>query len=244
MKLLAKSRLHSFHLKILCNFWNKWRFVDEDVRNYKNIEEEDLQTIGNAKNTPLIKVRRKAIRKSTKGEETDESLHENKVEEEEYFEQKFKYSNVVELFCASKSNTEFILSELFLHEDSMGLSAYEFINFTIMLGIFWWRVSFSLMDMPVEQAVRTTLEKIKAMSIKLKIVLSSNPSSEPNSVPSSPTNNTNFKERLEHMKDNINKADNDFQRKEETSLSLFDRLKLQHFSKLKENITKKDSFKK
>ena len=194
----------------------------------------------------MMKVRKKAIRKQTDENYSDDSFHEHKTEEqEEYFEQKLKYSHVVELFCSSKANTEFIMSELFLNEDSIGLSAYEFINFTIMLGIFCWRVSFSLMDMTAVDAVRTTLEKIKSTSIKLKIIISSDLNIEQNSVPNSPTNNESYKERRDRMKDNLEKADNDFMQKEETSLSLFERLKLQHFTNLKaKSETKKDSLKK
>ena len=71
-----------------------------------------------------------------------------------------KYTNIVEIFYAVLKHKNFLYYERSLKDESIGLSIYEFIDFTILLGIYRWRTTNEFHDIPATEAISKTLERV------------------------------------------------------------------------------------
>jgi len=101
----------------------------------------------------------------------------------------------------------------------------------MILCIYNWRNFLAQQDLNVIDASKRTLEKIKFISMKYRLVDFSNSVSELNSRSQSPV--TKKSNRFDNFQINSEKADKEFILRNEASMSLFERLKLQHKLKVK-----------
>lgn len=102
----------------------------------------------------------------------------------------------------------------------LGLNLYEFINFVILLGMYEWRTNLQMLDKSPKESLIATIENIKRRS-------NINPAPTPIVSPTHSRNSPkrpNFKEREK----NIKRADKNYASQEEASVSLWEKLKLEH----------------
>lgn len=141
----------------------------------------------------------------------------------------------MELVLASMQQRGFLYRARGADEDSLGLSAHEFVDFVMVLSVYRWRAIQSLKELGMEEAVARTLKRVSEHAMRHKAVGGTGNVGEIQGGPQTSKSLEEQRKRREEVVKAVEKEDLEFLEKKEVGMSLFERLKLQHKFKLKDS---------